>query len=95
MEYYKNINGTSNKRFKIKSGALESYRKYIEKSLTFQCSRFKCKNAAKVGAHIQKSRISDCRWYIVPLCNKCNKLCGEFPVCKNEAVLVSNLRKMK
>ena len=28
---------------------------------------------ATVGAHVQKASIEDRRWFIVPLCEKCNQ----------------------
>lgn len=36
------------------------------------CSCSDCTSAAEVGAHVQKHISTDRKWYIVPLCRRCN-----------------------
>lgn len=50
------------------------------------CSCEGCLNRAEVGAHVQKANVSDRKWYIVPLCTRCNvsKKNVEFSVNEND-----------
>lgn len=36
------------------------------------CSCLGCTSFAEVGAHVQKRNSTDRKWYIIPLCRKCN-----------------------
>jgi len=51
------------------------------KRLPSFCSCDDCSSSAEVGAHVQEpgNNTSD-KWYIVPLCKKCNKKSDSFKV---------------
>lgn len=66
-----NLNGTSDNKCSCGSW-LQHYNNFVEIEATF-CSNLSCCNVAKVGGHVQKYKSSDKGWYIVPLCESCNK----------------------
>lgn len=43
-----------------------------------ECHRFYCNNKDLLGAHVIKADSSDKSWYIIPLCQSCNKRTDEF-----------------
>lgn len=69
-----NLNGTSDN---LPPSSSSSWREWWEgkKGRKFsKCSRYGCNRQALVGAHVQKAspEASD-KWYIVPLCQQCNR----------------------
>jgi len=71
MTKVKNLNGTSGR---LPAG-YASWKEWWEAQTGRKfssCSCSGCSAAAVVGAHVQKSGVSDMRWYIVPLCRSCN-----------------------
>lgn len=67
----KNLNGTSdNKVPNSYSSWLDFWEKKTGKKAG-ECGH--CTSKAEVGAHVQKADGNDKSWYIVPLCQKCNK----------------------
>ncbi|MBQ9594888.1 MAG: hypothetical protein IJR35_03405 [Synergistaceae bacterium] len=58
------------------------------------CSNTECFNKAEHGGHVKKVDSKDNKWYIVPLCAKCNETKDlEFDVLADDLVLVSDLSK--
>jgi hypothetical protein len=49
----------------------------------------KCKQHAEVGAHVKKVSDDDGKWYITPLCNKCNKSEDNFMVNPSDLIPVN------
>ena len=80
----KNLNGTSANKCNCGSW-LEHWEKFSEKKRG-TCSKVGCAAKATVGAHVQKDGSTDEAWYIVPLCDGCNKGVKSFEV---ETTLVS------
>jgi hypothetical protein len=54
-----------------------------------RCSVISCPNLAELGGHVQKVNSNDKDWYIIPLCDRCNKKEGEELDIDNNTVLVS------
>lgn len=71
MTFIKNINGTSDNTCSCGSW-IKHWENFTKEKAIF-CSAKYCSNFAKVGAHVQMANSGDNRWYIVPLCDKCNK----------------------
>lgn len=67
----KNLNGTSDNTCKCGSW-LAHWEKFSGKQRGL-CSKTTCSAKATVGAHVQKDDSTDKAWYIVPLCDACNK----------------------
>lgn len=73
MTRVRNINGTSDNKCKCGSW-LEHWKKFSrEKQLPSYCSEKSCDQKPEDGAHVQKESLSDCDWYIVPLCVEHNR----------------------
>lgn len=90
----KNINHTSQDRYSSPKG-YDSWEEFWEiksgQSFPKKCQNINCKNAAEVGAHVKKTS-GDHKWYIVPLCKKCNhpKNTDAFYVHEDQLVAVSD-----
>lgn len=56
------------------------------------CSCYGCGNKAEHGSHVIKTNSDDKKWYIVPLCAKCNNHYNEdaFKVRKIDLVPLNN-----
>ena len=67
----KNLNGTAELSCKCSSW-LEHWSKFTGKNRN-TCSNVFCFSDDIIGAHVQKYNLLDNKWYIVPLCKKCNK----------------------
>jgi len=68
----KNLRGTDDSP--LPKGS-HSWKEYWEKEANKKfsvCSCKDCKNPATDGAHVKKVKGTDHRWFIVPLCHKCN-----------------------
>lgn len=70
MEKVKNLNGTSDNACTVCGSWLKHWEKKSGKKKD-ECGA--CTNKATVGAHVQKADGKDNAWYIVPLCDACNK----------------------
>lgn len=77
IEKVKNLNGTSDSKPK----GYDDWKDFWEKKTNRKfkkCSCTECENNAEVGAHVKRVCLHDLkgfeddRWYIVPLCKKCN-----------------------
>lgn len=76
----KNVNGSS--RFGPPSG-YSSWLEYWEDQSGYIerfCHCVGCIGTDLVGAHVQKAGSTDRKWYIVPLCQSCNKKSTSFMV---------------
>jgi hypothetical protein len=71
-----NINGTSSRTCNCGSW-LEHWKEYSGQSLPMYCPTKDCIGKPEVGAHVQMDSSIDRRWYIIPLCNKCNRETGK------------------
>ena len=54
-----------------------------------KCSCSTCNNDADVGAHVKKTDLGDGKWYIVPLCYKCNAKKDPFKVLRIDLMAVN------
>lgn len=86
----KNINGTSQDRYKNPPARYSSQIDYWRKGtntneLIIPCSNKSCGRRAEVGGHVIKVGSEDRRWYITPLCRSCNSK-------RNESFLVESDR---
>lgn len=87
----KNINGTSKQRFSNPKGYhswLDYWESKSEYPLPIFCACNECTNDVSVGAHVRKIN-GDNKWYIVPLCYKCNKNTEPFNVDEDYLVEVN------
>jgi len=41
------------------------------------CCAYACFEKADRGGHVQKRKVGDDSWYIIPICAKCNRKLGE------------------
>lgn len=91
MVEVKNLNGTSKEKYSKPKG-YSSWLEYWEAesifSISNKCACDGCSNEAKVGAHVIKTN-EDNKWYVVPLCYKCNKKSEAFKVDENLLVRVN------
>ena len=90
MVKVKNVPGSS--RFPAPAG-YKSWLDYWEKktnSTKTICGASGCSNKELVGAHVQKVNSTDQKWYITPICNKCNQRTDEFDVCWELVPVPSN-----
>ena len=78
----KNLHGTSKGSHHCKccNSWLEHWEKHLIKA--YECMSCHTNYAVTqlVGAHVQKSTGTDKKWYIIPLCKKCNKSDGELVI---------------
>lgn len=65
----KNINGTSDNTCKCGSW-LKHWKNFSQQSVPRYCPAEECVQKPEMGAHVQKDKANDPRWYIVPLCKK-------------------------
>jgi len=65
----KNLNGTSDNDCPKCGTWLKHWEKLSGKTAD-ECAC--CSQKATVGAHVQKAESDNNKWYIVPLCKKCN-----------------------
>ena len=69
----KNLHGTSDR---VPSDGSSSWKEFWEKTTgkSFSsCANLDCQKDAELGGHVIKTD-DDMRWYIVPICAKCNAL---------------------
>ena len=83
-----NINGTSSNTCKCGSW-LKHWEEFSKKSVPTYCPVTSCMQKPEVGAHVQKDSSTDRSWYIVPLCQKCNKETGKSLTVADTTTLVS------
>lgn len=73
MTLVHNLNGTSDREPPNGYGSWKAWWEARKKRKCGDCSCYKCSSTATVGAHVQKHGVADRKWYIVPLCSKCNQ----------------------
>lgn len=91
MVEVKNINGTSKDRYSNPKGFSSWITYWENKSLLpfpTYCQCEECYNHVKVGAHVKKTYEGN-KWYIVPLCHKCNMKTESFNVDEDYLVEVN------
>lgn len=75
MVEVQNVHGTSKDRYARSKGGdpwLEYWEEHSKYIMPTYCSCEGCTNEVKVGAHVMKTSGSR-KWFIVPLCHKCNQ----------------------
>lgn len=80
MTRVKNVVGSD--RFSAPAG-YSSWLDYWEKKTgtkQYICGASGCSSKDLVGAHVQKVGCPDEKWYITPICRKCNQRTDEFDV---------------
>ena len=91
MTRVKNVIGSS--RFPAPLG-YSSWLDYWEKKTGTRksiCGASDCCNHDLVGAHVQKVNSIDKKWYITPICSRCNQRTDEFDVIWDLVPVPSNL----
>lgn len=70
----RNINGTGDNLPPRGYSSWLDYctRNFILPEVSIPCSNFACDNQAEVGGHVKLVDSNDRRWFITPLCKKCN-----------------------
>jgi hypothetical protein len=71
----RNLNGAT--QITCNSGSWLAYWEKFSGQTAYGCFVSGCKNKRSVGGHVQKDSPSDKNWYVVPLCDECNKKTGE------------------
>ncbi len=84
----KNINGTSDTNCSCGSW-IKHWEKFSGQH-SDHCQSVSCSNRNPVGAHVQKATGPDNKWYIYPLCDKCNQLKGELEVSDTYRLVSAN-----
>ena len=83
-----NINGTSCNKCSCGSW-LDHWKNFSGQSLPLYCREGACREKPEVGAHVQKSGMTDKKWYIVPLCKTHNSQTGKSIEIMESSILVS------
>jgi len=87
---WKNKKGTANRSCNCGSWRLH-WINNSKKPWPLVCSILSCTNTATLGAHIINSNVSG--EYIVPTCDSCNKLIGEFDLKGGVLLVPANKQK--
>jgi len=67
----RNLNGQAQNRY---SGAvLLAHWDRFSRQTAYRCFVKGCRNKCSVGGYVQKDVAADASWYIIPLCDDCNK----------------------
>lgn len=84
MVKVKNIHGTSKERYATPPSGYSSWIDYWKKKSGYPfpdfCACDDCLNKAEVGAHVIKTNSDNKKWYIIPLCSRCNHKDDAFDV---------------
>jgi hypothetical protein len=86
----KNINGRVN-HCKCKSW-LSHWQKYGDEAVTY-CSEESCLEAATAGALVQKRSFIDGGWYIIPVCDKHNRVRDVMKIRDSTSLVSANVSK--
>lgn len=67
----RNLNGQAQNRY---SGAvLLAHWDRFSRQTAYRCFVKGCRNKCSVGGYVQKDTRTDASWYIIPLCDDCNR----------------------
>ncbi len=78
------------------SGGWLTYWEKFSGQAARECFVSGCKNARSVGGHVQKDSSTDKSWYVVPLCDDCNRKTGQDLEIWDLAMLVpANITRIK
>ena len=83
----KNLNGATQKKCSSSSW-LAHWEKFSGQN-AYMCFVKGCTNKRSVGGHVQKDSLTDKNWYVIPLCDDCNKKRGHDLDIWDMATLVS------
>ena len=86
---WKNLEGTGD--HKASKAWLDVWKERTGYTGTPPCGRKGCGNTATLGGHVKKVGSTDNSWYLLPLCDSCNKLKDSFE--KKASVLVASAAK--
>jgi hypothetical protein len=77
----KNLNGTSDNTCECNGGWLAHWENFNEdKKKATYCVGKNCFHPATYGGHVQKDDPNDRHWYIIPICEECNKKRGDYVI---------------
>ena len=71
----KNLNGTTTNNCKCDSW-IDHWKSFSGQTVK-QCVVKGCTNNPEVGGHVKKDSKTDSAWYIIPICDECNKKRGQ------------------
>lgn len=71
----KNLNGATQSI--CSSGSWFAHWEKLSGQNAFMCVTNGCIRRPSVGGHVQKDSMTDKSWYVVPLCDDCNKKRGQ------------------
>jgi hypothetical protein len=71
----RNLNGATQKE--CTGGSWLALWETFSGQTAYGCFAIGCKNRRSVGGQVQKDSTADKGWYIVPLCEECNKKTGQ------------------
>ena len=78
------------------SGSWLAYWEKFSGQIAYGCFVSGCKNTRSVGGHVQKDSSTDKSWYVVPLCDDCNRKTGQDLEIWDLAMLVpANITRIK
>ena len=86
---WKNLEGTGD--HKASKAWLDVWKERTGYTGTPPCGRKGCGNTATLGGHVKKVGSADNSWYLLPLCDSCNKLKDPFE--KKESMPVASAAK--
>ena len=86
-----NLNGTADCVPKDGADSWLAWWKKKSGKIGLICANTCCSDFAKLGGHVQKDgETTTNRWYIVPLCDACNKRTSSFSVPESDLVEVND-----
>lgn len=85
----KNLIGTSPRNCNCGSW-LQHWKNFSDQTATI-CRALGCSRKDIVGAHVQKDVPYDKNWYIVPLCNQCNRLTTPVELVSGTVLVSANI----
>ena len=71
----KNLNGAT--KIECSSGSWLAHWEKFAGQTAYRCFVRECTNKLSVGGRVQRDSATDKSWYVVPLCEECNKKTGQ------------------
>lgn len=90
----KNLNGTSDNTCKCKGGWLAHWYNFKSQGKhDGPCAGKGCFQPVQYGGHVQKDSSTDKSWYIIPICDPCNKKKGDYDIKDGIELVSANVSK--
>jgi hypothetical protein len=90
----KNLNGTSDNTCKCNGGWLAHWNNFNSSGAKAGlCAGKNCYQPAAYGGHVQKASSTDHNWYIIPICEPCNKKTGDYDIKDSIELVSANVSK--